>query len=130
MPDGSNKAPGFAKRPDHRVDLAPEKLRVRVTFNGATIADSRDAVTVRESGYDPVYYLPREDVAMERLERTQHSSRCPFKGEASYWMVRVGDRVAENAVWSYETPYDEVMGIKGRLAFWKGRVDAIETEPA
>jgi uncharacterized protein (DUF427 family) len=128
MPDG-NKAPGFAKHPDHRVDLASEPVRVRVTFNGEVIADSRDALTVRETGYEPVYYLPRADIRMERLERTQHHSRCPFKGEASYWSVRVGDRIAENAVWSYETPYDEVLGIKERLAFWKGRVDAIEAEP-
>jgi len=129
MPDGGNKAPGFARRPDHRVDLSHDKVRVRVTFNGETIADSRDAVAVRETGYQPVYYLPRADVRMERLERTQHRSACPFKGEASYWTVRVGDRHAENAVWSYETPYDEASGIAGRLAFWQGRVDAIEVEP-
>jgi uncharacterized protein (DUF427 family) len=129
MPDG-NKAPGFVQRPDHRVDLSREPLRIRVLFNGETIADSRDAVTVRETGCEPVYYLPRADIRMERLEPTRHHSRCPFKGEASYWSVRVGDRTAENAVWSYETPYDEVLGLKGRLAFWKGRVDAIEAEPA
>jgi uncharacterized protein (DUF427 family) len=129
MPDG-NKAPGFAKHPTHRVDLARDPVRVRVTFKDEVIADSRAALTVRETGYEPVYYLPREDVRMERLERTQHHSHCPFKGDASYWNVRVGDHVAENAVWSYETPYDEVVGIAGRVAFWKGRVDAIEAEPA
>jgi uncharacterized protein (DUF427 family) len=125
----ANKAPGFARNPEHRVDLAQEPVRVRVVFNGEIVADSRNAVTVRETGYAPVYYLPRQDVRMDRLEATAHHSRCPFKGEASYWSVRVGDRLAENAVWSYESPYDEVAGIAGRLAFWNGRVDAITAEP-
>jgi uncharacterized protein (DUF427 family) len=129
MPDGGNKSPGFAKRPDYRIDLAQERLRVRVTFNGEIVADSRRAVTLREGHYEPVYYLPREDVRMDRLERTSHASHCPYKGDASYWSVRVGGRVAENAVWSYERPYDEMRGIEGLVAFWKGRVDAIEAEP-
>jgi uncharacterized protein (DUF427 family) len=125
----ANSAPGFAQHPHHHVDLAREPVHVRVVFNGKTVADSSEVVTVREPPYAPVYYIPRRDIRMDELERTTHASYCPFKGEASYWSVRVGDRVAENAAWSYESPYDEVVGIAGLVAFWNGRVDEIVAEP-
>jgi uncharacterized protein (DUF427 family) len=126
----ANPAPGFAKHPDHRVDTRPAGIRVRVTFGGEVVADSRNAVRVDEAGYPPVYYFPRGDVRMALLTRTAHGSYCPFKGEASYFSIAVADRAAENAVWSYEHPYDEVASIRERLAFYPGRVDRIEELPA
>jgi len=114
--------------PDHRVLLVKGPRRVRVVFAGETIADSRDAVTVEETGYPPVHYLPRQDVRMDRLARTSHKTHCPYKGDAAYFSLTVGDRTVENAVWSYETPFVEVMGLKERVAFYPSKVDAIEVE--
>jgi uncharacterized protein (DUF427 family) len=126
-----NKAPGFLKKPDHRVDLAPARgKRVRVVFAGVTVADSVDAIAVAETGHDPVYYIPRKDVRMDVLARTEHHTYCPYKGDCSYWTLAGNGRTAENAVWSYEHPYDEVMGIKEHLAFYGSKVDAVTVEPA
>ncbi len=118
-----NPSPGFKKHPDHHVTTKPAGLRVRVTFNGEVIADSRDAIALEESKYPPVYYLPRKDVKMQRLTRTTHSTHCPFKGDASYFSLVDGP---ENAVWSYEKPYDEMAAIKGMVAFYPDKVDAID----
>ena len=120
----ANSGPGYKKHPEHRIGTKRAGVRVQVTFNGEIIADSEDAVTLQETGYDAVYYLPRKDVKMERLSRTTHRTHCPFKGEASYFTLSNG-RTAENAVWSYEQPYDEVSVIKDRLAFYPNRVDSI-----
>ena len=76
-----NSGPGFKQYPEHRVDLQRGPERVQVIFNGEPIADSRDVITVEETGHDPVYYFPRQDVQMQRLIRTDHHTRCPFKGE-------------------------------------------------
>ncbi len=113
----------YHKYPDYRVDLEPHPRRVRVRLGEETIADSERALRVLETKHDPVLYLPREDVRMERLERTDHETFCPFKGEASYWTVRAADRVEENAVWSYEDPFDEVAGLKDYVAFYPDRVE-------
>ena len=118
----------------HRVQTQPARARVRVTWRGEVIADSRRALELHE-GESPtgsvvapvVYYLPREDVKMERLVRTTHSTHCPFKGDASYYSLRDGP---ENAVWSYENPYDAVAAIRGHLAFYPDKVDAIEAGEA
>jgi uncharacterized protein (DUF427 family) len=118
-----NKAPGFQKRPDHRITTKPAGVRVRVRFKGEVIADSPDAIAMEEGQYPPVYYLPRKDVKMQRLARTAHSTHCPFKGDASYFSLVNGP---ENAVWSYEQPYDEMAAIKGMLAFYPDKVDAID----
>ena len=118
-----NKAPGFQKKPDHRVTARPADVRVRVTFKGEVIADSHDAIALEESHHPPVYYLPRKDVKMQRLTRTTPSTHCPFKGDASYFSLVNGP---ENAVWSYEQPYDEMAAIKGMLAFYPDKVDAID----
>ena len=118
-----NPAPGFKKNADHRIMAKPAGVRVRVTFKGEIIADSRDAIALEESKYPPVYYLPRKDVKMQRLARTTHSTHCPFKGDASYFSLVNGP---ENAVWSYEQPYDEMAAIKDLLAFYPDRVDAID----
>ena len=98
-----------------RVTTRPSNARVRVFFGDEVIADTRDAVELHESAYPIVYYIPRRDVRMDRLERSSHRTHCPFKGDASYFSVAGGP---ENAVWSYEAPYDETMAIKERLAFY------------
>jgi uncharacterized protein (DUF427 family) len=108
----------------HRVHVEPTPRRVRVTFNGETIADSSRARLLRETGHLPVYYFPPEDVRNDLLEPTDQHTRCPFKGEASYWTVRVGDRVAENAMWGYLDPLPERQDIRGYRAFYWDRMDA------
>jgi len=122
-----NPAPGYRKHPGHRIETKPAEERVRVTFNGEVIADTRDAIRMVEamegSTVAPVvYYIPRKDVKMDRLVRTTHRSYCPFKGHASYYSLAGGP---ENAVWSYEQPYDEMLAIKEHLAFYPDKVDAI-----
>jgi uncharacterized protein (DUF427 family) len=117
-----NPAPGFKKYPDNRITAKPAGVRVRVTFNGEVIADSRDAIRLEEGDYPAVFYFPRKDVKMDRLTRTTHSTHCPFKGDASYFSLVNGP---ENAVWSYEQPYDEMMAIKDLLAFYPDKVDSI-----
>ena len=120
------KLPG----PDHPIDIAPHGKRVRVTFNGRTVADTTRALVMRETTYKPVFYIPREDAAVALLEKTAHGTHCPYKGDASYYTIKVGDRAAENAIWSYETPFPAMKEIAGHLAFYPNRVDAIEVTPA
>ena len=119
------RSPAYQQHPEHRIDVEPHRLRVRVGFAGETIADSERALRVRESRHDPVVYVPREDVRQELLEKTDHTTYCPFKGHASYYSIRVGDRVSENAIWSYEDPYDEVAPLKDCMAFYLERVDSL-----
>ena len=125
----ANPAPGYASKPDHRVDLLPESRRVRVTFAGAVIADSHNALRVEETGHGPVHYLPEKDVRTDLLRPTAHHTYCPFKGDCSYWTISVsaaGGRQSENAVWGYRAPFDEAAGLAGHFAFYASRVDAIE----
>jgi uncharacterized protein (DUF427 family) len=117
-----NPAPGFKKYPQHHVETRPSTAHVRVTYGGEVIADTREPVElVEDTGVGKktvapvVYYIPRKDVRMERLVRSSHGTHCPFKGDASYYSVAGGP---ENAVWTYEAPYDEAMAIKDRLAFY------------
>jgi len=105
---------------DHRIETKPAKERVRVTFKGEVIADTRDAIRMEEGTYPAVFYFPRKDVKMERLVRSSHRTHCPFKGDAAYFSLVNGP---ENAVWSYEQPYDEMSVIKERLAFYPDKVD-------
>ena len=111
--------------PAPHITVSPADVRVRVTVKGEIIADSRDALALREGDYPIVYYFPRKDVKMERLERTDLGTYCPFKGQASYFSVKGGP---ENAIWSYEDPYDDMLSIKGRLAFYRDKVDSIKAE--
>jgi uncharacterized protein (DUF427 family) len=121
----ANSGPGYKKHPQHRIETKPAPLRVQVRFNGEVIADSRDAIQLQESDYPVAYYVPRKDVKMDRLVRSSHQTYCPFKGNASYYSFVNGP---ENAVWTYEAPYDEVLVIKERLAFYPDKVDSITTE--
>jgi uncharacterized protein (DUF427 family) len=108
------------------ITVTPSPKRVRVRFNGAVVAETSRALSLQEGSYRPVLYVPRADADMTLLERSTHTTRCPHKGEANYYSLRVGDRTATNAVWTYETPYPEVAAIAGHLAFYPDRVDAIE----
>ncbi|MBB5852208.1 DUF427 domain-containing protein [Amycolatopsis umgeniensis] len=110
----------------HPITVAPNAARVVVTVGGKVVADSANALTLREANYPPAQYIPRADVDFDLLERTEHSTYCPFKGDASYYSIRTGDGVAENAVWTYEAPHDAVAEIKDHVAFYPTKVDAIE----
>ncbi|KZB81570.1 DUF427 domain-containing protein [Amycolatopsis regifaucium] len=110
----------------HPITVSPNKARVVVTVGGKVVADSANALTLQEANYPPAQYIPRADVDFALLERTEHSTYCPFKGDASYYSVRTGDGVAENAVWTYEAPHDAVAEIKDHVAFYPSKVDAIE----
>ena len=124
-----NPAPGFKQYPGHHVAVRPAGVRVRVTFRGEVIADTRNAVQLEE-GAGPktvapvVYYIPRADVKMDRLVRSDHQTYCPFKGQAFYYSFRDGP---QDAVWSYENPYDEMRSIREMLSFYPDKVDAITT---
>ena len=108
----------------HRVEVEPTPRRVRVEFNGQTIADSRRAVLLRESNLLPVYYFPPEDVRSEFLTGpTEQHTRCPYKGEASYWTITVGDKVLENAMWGYLDPLPGREDIRGYRAFYWNKMD-------
>ena len=100
----------------------PAGARVRVTFHGEVIADTRDAVALAEGSYPVVFYIPRKDVRMDRLQRTSHRTHCPYKGDASYYSIQDGPA---NAVWSYEQPKEDMLAIKDLLAFYPDKVDAI-----
>ncbi len=117
------KMPNAGPDPNHRVDIEPSPRRVRAVFNGETIADSTDMKLVFETRHLPVYYFPRTDVRMDHLTATDHHSHCPYKGDASYWTVTVGDRNAENAVWSYLDPIGGVSGLKDHMAFYWNKMD-------
>lgn len=126
----ANSAPGFKKYPQHRVSVRPAGVRVRVEYNGETIADTTDAVALEEAMSSSsvlapvVYYVPRKDVKMDRLVPTSHKTHCPFKGDAVYYSLAGGP---ENAVWSYEQPYDEMTAIKDRLAFYPDKMQIKST---
>jgi uncharacterized protein (DUF427 family) len=111
---------------DHPITIEPNAKRVRVTVAGKIVADSTNALTLRESDYPAVQYIPRGDVDMTLLARTDNESYCPFKGDASYYSITPGGEKTVNAVWTYEAPYDAVAPIKDHLAFYSDRVDAIE----
>ncbi len=121
----SNPAPGYKKHPEHRITAKPAGARVQVKFKGEVIADSQNALVMQEGSYPPVFYFPRRDVKMERLLRSSHHTYCPFKGRASYFSLAGGP---ENAVWSYEEPYDEMTAIRELLAFYPDKVDSIATQ--
>jgi uncharacterized protein (DUF427 family) len=119
----------MAGTPDHPIAISPAPQRVRVRFAGHTIADTVRALSLREASYPPVLYIPREDVDKSLLVRSDHKTRCPYKGEAAYYSIRADGGSAENAIWSYEQPIADVTEIAGHMAFYRNRVDAIEETP-
>ena len=118
-----------AGTPDHPITITAAAHRVRVTFAGRVVADTTRALSLAEASYAAVMYIPREDVDVAALERTAHKTRCPYKGEASYYSIHAGDRTAQNAVWSYEQPLEPVAAIARYMAFYRDRVDSLEQLP-
>jgi uncharacterized protein (DUF427 family) len=116
--------------PDHPITIEHNPSRVVVKVAGKIVADTRRALTLREASYPGVIYIPREDADMALLARTDHSTYCPYKGDASYYSIEPGGERSINAIWTYETPYDAVAQIKNHLAFYPDRVDSIEELPA
>jgi uncharacterized protein (DUF427 family) len=115
------KLPG----PDHPISIQPNPARVVVSVAGRVVADTRNALTLREADYPAVQYIPREDVDFSQLERTDHATYCPYKGDCSYYSVPAGGKKSVNAVWSYDDPYPAVAQIRERVAFYPDRVDEI-----
>ena len=116
------KVPG----PDHPITIEANPLRVIVSVGGRIVADTTEALTLREASYGAVEYIPRKDVDMSLLERTDHTTYCPYKGDCAYYSIPLGGERSVNAVWVYETPYAAVAKIKDHVAFYPNRVDAIE----
>lgn len=114
----------------YRIAIEPSERRVKVVFNGITVADTGRALVMHETRLPPIYYLPKADVRMDLLEATEYRTHCPFKGNASYWSLRVDDAVAENAIWSYEKPLPEAEAVRGYVAFYRNRMDAWYEEDA
>lgn len=109
---------------DHWVQIEESPRRVRVAFGGETIADSKHALLLREAGCLPVYYFPKRDVRMERLRATERRNRCPYKGEAAYFTVVAGDRVAELGAWNYTHPPLQCAELKDYVSFEWSQMDA------
>jgi uncharacterized protein (DUF427 family) len=116
------------KIPDqsHPISIEPNRQRITISIAGRVLADTRDALTLREAKYPAVQYIPRKDVDMALLTRTDHATYCPYKGDCSYFSIPLGGARSINAVWTYEMPYPAVSAIKDYLAFYPDRVDAIE----
>jgi uncharacterized protein (DUF427 family) len=121
MADKPMKIPG----PDHPISIEANLSRVVVTVGGRVIADTRAALTLREASYPPVQYFPRRDVDMAALTRSEHTTYCPYKGEASYYSIPAGGGRSLNAVWTYEAPFEAITQIKEYVAFYPERVDEI-----
>ena len=115
------KVPG----PEHPISIERNRARVIVSVAGRAIADTRDALTLREADYPAVQYIPREDVDLSQLKRTDHATYCPYKGDCNYYSVPSGGKKSVNAAWTYENPYPAVAQIKGHVAFYPDRVDEI-----
>ena len=121
MAERSIKVPG----PDHPITIAANPYRVVVRVAGKVIADTTDALTLREASYPPVQYIPRRDVDMAALTRSEHTTYCPYKGDASYYSIPAGGERSRNAVWTYENPFEAMARIKDYVAFYQDRVDEI-----
>jgi uncharacterized protein (DUF427 family) len=125
---GSDR-PVWIPGPDHPITIKRNPNHVVVSADGRVLADTVNALTLREAGYAPVQYFPREDVDMSLLEPSDHQTYCPYKGDCSYFSVTNGDEKLVNAVWSYEMPFPAVSSIAGCVAFYQDRVDFSEDGP-
>ena len=119
------KIPG----PDHPITIAPTAQRLRVKIHDHVIADSVDVLMLKEADYPEVAYFPRSDVEMGFLGKTDKSTHCPYKGDASYFTLHIDGDIRENAVWSYETPYPAMEEIKDRVAFYPNQVEIYAVDP-
>lgn len=116
------KIPG----PDHPITITTTPGRVRVSRDGTVVAETSKALTLKEASYPPVQYIPRSDADRALLTRSDRVTHCPYKGDASYFNIKVGDRLIENAIWSYEEPFEAVKQIAGHLAFYPDKVSITE----
>jgi len=114
----------YAKHPQHRIEIGDERVRLRVSLRGQVLAETTRGLDLREADYPAVVYVPREDVQMDRLESSDLSTHCPFKGDASYFRFGgdTASKASEEIAWSYETPFDQMAAIRGHLAFYADRV--------
>jgi len=121
----------IAKLPDadHPITIMRNPARIVVSAGGRLVADTTEALTLREASYPAVHYIPRKDVDMSLLQRTDHATYCPYKGNCAYYSIPAGGERSANAVWTYEQPFAAVAAIKDHLAFYPSRVDAIEVQP-
>ena len=115
---------------DHPISIVANPSRVTVVVGGRVIADTRSALTLREASYPAVHYIPRRDVDMTALTRSEHKTYCPYKGDASYFSIPAGGERAVNAVWTYEAPFEATARIREYLAFYPDRVDQIRAHPS
>ena len=113
----------LARIPDYAVEIHPADANVSVTYDGVTIAETKKAIIIRETKHAEVFYLPREDVNMALFTPTDLSTYCPFKGHASYWNLTANEKTENNIVWSYESPYPEVQGLKDYMSFYTDRTE-------
>ena len=113
------KTPG----PDHPITLSTDGPRMRVRYANHVIADSARAVRLSEADYPPVVYFPREDVETGFLSKTEKTTQCPYKGDATYYSAFINSDLLENVAWSYEDPYPAVEQIRGLIAFYSDRVE-------
>jgi uncharacterized protein (DUF427 family) len=109
--------------PGHWIHISDSPRNVRIIFGGETLADSKRVRLLREDGVLPVYYFPEQDVRQEFMVATDHKTRCPYKGEASYWSLEVAGKTADNAVWSYRDPLPEANGLKNHFGFEWNKMD-------
>jgi uncharacterized protein (DUF427 family) len=121
MTDKTIKIPG----PDHPISIQANLSCVVVKVAGKVTADTSDALTLREASYPPVQYIPRRDVDMAALTRSEHTTYCPYKGDASYYSIAAGGERSRDAVWTYENPFEAMARIKDYVAFYPDRVDEI-----
>jgi uncharacterized protein (DUF427 family) len=112
------KLPG----PDHPITITQNPRRVRVTAGDIVIAESTKALTLKEAKYPAVQYVPRKDANMALLERTDRTTHCPYKGDASYYSIKADGKTLDNAIWTYETPFPAMTEISGHLAFYPDKV--------
>ena len=120
------KLPG----PDHPITITANPNRIRVSAGGVVIADTTQALTLKEASYPAVQYIPRNDVNMALLARTARTTHCPYKGDASYFSINTDGKTLENSIWTYETPFPAMAGIAGHLAFYPDKVRIEEVASA
>jgi uncharacterized protein (DUF427 family) len=125
MTDKPIKQPG----PDHPITIESNPARIVVSIAGQVLADTQNALTLREADYPPVQYIPLEDVDRSLIQETDHASYCPFKGDAGYYSIPAGGERSINAIWTYRNPHAAVAEIKDHVAFYPDRVDAIDERP-